>query len=225
MSDKNVELSSVFFYPKGSTPPSRIELSKCGPPMLTQNEESITCLYGLRHRRLGFKQIHDYAEKNNLDYEVVDMKLPVREAPTTVNQDALGQQDVLSLARISGDVKEKLYEGMGISSDLSRSEQQMKLIEKLSSNPDAVNDLRHTLNSDNVPLVVHPTRLRGGEESIAVANLAKSSCADLKDIRCRTKKGVEVVNDIGDTPSHPKDESKDNNKDYKKEIQKARPKN
>ncbi|MDL4860738.1 hypothetical protein NPJ88_000175 [Halomonas elongata] len=197
MSDKHVELSTVFFYRKGERPPSKISLSECGPPMLSQNEGSITCLYGLRHRRLGFKQIHDYAENNGLDYEVVDMKLPVKEAPSTVHKEDLGTQEVLSLARISGDVKETLYAGMGIPENLSRTEQQSKLIDMLSSNPESVNQLRDSLSSQEVPLLVHPTRLKGAKESIAVANLAKSSCSRLADLSCRTKKGVEIINDIG----------------------------
>lgn len=200
MSEKHVELSTVFFYPKGERPPSQVNLSDCGPPMLSQNDESITCLYGLRHRRIGFKQIHDYATKHNLDYEVVDMKLPVKEAPTTVTNDNLGNQDVLSLARISGEVKQKLYDGMGISSEYSRTEQQAKLIDTLSSNPNSINKLRESLSSSDVPLVIHPTRLAEGEESIAVANLAKSSCANLIEVTCRTKKSITINNDIGSVP-------------------------
>lgn len=224
MSEKHVELSTVFFYPKGERPPSQVSLSDCGPPMLSQNDDSITCLYGLRHRRLGFKQIHDYAERHNLDYEVVDMKLPVSEAPTTVNQEDLGTQDVLSLARISGDVKETLYDGMGISSELSRTEQQAKLIDMLSSNPESVNLLRDTLGSKDVPLVVHPTKLAEGEESIAVANLAKSSYSKLTDINCRTKKGIEIVNDIGASPGKPDDANKISVSDQSSDVKKQKPK-
>ncbi|OWV31251.1 hypothetical protein [Halomonas campaniensis] len=224
MSDKHVELSTVFFYPKGERPPSKVNLSECGPPMLAQNDDSITCLYGLRHRRLGFKQIHDFAEKNNLDYEVVDMKLPVREAPSTVNREDLGAQEVLSLARISGDVKQMLYEGMNINESLSRTEQQTKLIEMLSSNKDAINTLRDSLHSNEVPLVIHPTRLSEGEESIAVANLAKSSCSRLVGINCRTKKGIEIVNDLGSPDNEVKDLTRNNSNERSAEVVKKKPK-
>lgn len=197
MTDKHVELSTVFFYKKGVKPPSEVNLSDCGPPVLTQNDESITCLYGLRHRSQGFKQIHDYAERNGLDYEVVDMRLPVREAPTATDFDDLGKQDVLSLARVSGSVKEAMYEGMGISSTLSRTEQQSKLIDKIAAEPNAIQKLRETLKSEQVPLVIHPTRLRENTEALAVANLAKSSCHALKDIKCRTENNIKIHNDLG----------------------------
>lgn len=196
MTDKHVELSTVFFYKKGEKPPSEVNLSDCGPPVLTQNEESITCLYGLRHRRQGFKQIHDYAESNGLNYEVVDMRLPVKEAPTATDFDDLGKQDVLSLARISGSVKEAMYEGMSISAALSRTEQQSKLIDRISAEPDAIQKLRETLKSEQVPLVIHPTRLRENSEALAVANLAKSSCHALKDINCRTENNIKIHNDL-----------------------------
>lgn len=217
---KSVELSTVFFRPKGSMAPEVINLSECGPPMLSENDKSITCLYGLTHRRQGFKQVHDYAKKNELEYEIIDMRIPVKNTPNTIGMNEIKMQDIVSLARISGDVKKQLYKQMGISSNLPRQQQQQQLINKIHQDENTILNIRNALDASATPIIIHPTILLGGNTPILVANINKDFCGEIKDIHCRMKPNIKIINDIN-VSSNDRKISNDQNDHYDFENEKT----
>ncbi len=111
-----VELSTVYFY-RGELPPA-IALRDCSLELAVPMHGLFCALYGKRSKQDGFMAAHAYAERNGLQFTVVDLtvalSLPIN--PMKMALDDLPQHELLPLNQAR---KELLDEVQGCQDDVA----------------------------------------------------------------------------------------------------------
>lgn len=105
-----IELSSVYFYE--GAPPSIIALKDCTLPMESTVPRAFSALYGSQGKREGFVAARAYADKNRLQFTIIDLlvKLDQKQNPLLMRPADLARHDFITFQRISREMKRELQE-------------------------------------------------------------------------------------------------------------------
>jgi hypothetical protein len=96
-----IELSTVYFC-EGPIPTS-ISLRDCGLALRGNLPQAITALYGTQSKQEGFMAAREYAEKNRLNFTVIDflVRLDLRINPGVMKAEEFGDHDFLPFQRLA----------------------------------------------------------------------------------------------------------------------------
>jgi hypothetical protein len=105
-----IELSTVYFY-EGATPRS-IALKDCGLLMRAPVEGVFFALYGYQSKQDGFMAAREFAEKNRLQFTVIDflVKLDKKINSVQMKPGDLTQHDFITFQRLSRSMQNELHD-------------------------------------------------------------------------------------------------------------------
>lgn len=103
-----IELSSIYFFE--GVAPRVIALKDCNLPTKSPAPGVFSALYGYQSKQEGFMAAHMYADKNRLQFTVIDflVKLDKKQNPRMMKPEDLAQHDFITFGRISRSMMDQL---------------------------------------------------------------------------------------------------------------------
>ncbi|MBK3477656.1 MULTISPECIES: hypothetical protein [Pseudomonas] len=192
-----IELSSVYFY--SGPAPRAIALKDCGVPTDAPISGAFPALYGYQSKQDGFMAARAYADKNRLQFTVVDflVELDQKQNPNMMRPDDIPNHDFISFARMSrsmmDDLQAVLHERLAKEGITPSKLELAKPHLLLQQRPDLVSSLIEAPGWDHMKVIAYPAKLTISEKPLTVGIVPHSHWDSIKEASCRLNPGIRIT--------------------------------
>ena len=194
-----IELSTVYFY-EGAVP-RVIALKDCGLPMKRPVLGAFPALYGYQSKQEGFMAARAYADKNRLQFTVIDLlvKLDQKQNPLMMKPEDLPQHDFITFQRLSrsmtdelgGILKQQLErEGLDTSA-LDPSKPHLLLMQR----PDLIAAVINEQGWEHMKVVTYPAKIALSEKTLNVGTVPFRHWDSIQKATCRLNPKIQITLD------------------------------
>lgn len=202
-----IELSSVYFF-SGAAPRS-IALRDCGLPMNPPIEGAFPALYGYQSKQEGFMAARSYADRNRLQFTVVDflVQLDQKQNPLMMKPDDVPNHDFITFGRMSRSMMDHLQEILqerllreGITPTKAELSKPHLLLQQ---RPDLVTSLIDAPGWEHMKVIAYPAKLMISEKPLTVGTLPFKHWGSIQEATCRLNPGIRITLEppAGHTPA------------------------
>lgn len=194
-----IELSTVYFYE--GTAPRVIALKDCGLPMKSPVPGAFSALYGYQSKQEGFMAARAYADKNRLQFTVIDLlvKLDQKQNPLMMKPEDLPQHDFITFQRLSrsmtdelgGILKQQLERERGDTSALDPSKPHLLLMQR----PDLIAAVINEPGWEHMKVVTYPAKIALSEKPLNVGTVPFRHWDSIQKATCRLNPNIQITLD------------------------------
>ncbi|WP_321959530.1 hypothetical protein [Burkholderia cenocepacia] len=202
-----IELSTVYFYE--GTAPRVIALKDCGLPMKSPVPGAFSALYGYQSKQEGFMAARAYADKNRLQFTVIDLlvKLDQKQNPLMMKPQDLPQHDFITFQRLSRSMMDELQEILrrhlerkGIDTSLlDQSKPHVLLMQR----PDLITSVIDEPGWEHMKVIAYPAKIPISEKPLNIGTVPFRNWASIQKATCRLNPNIQITLDPPD--QHVKD--------------------
>ncbi|RSZ55258.1 hypothetical protein HF313_22955 [Massilia atriviolacea] len=198
-----IELSTVYFC-EGPVPPT-ISLRDCGLQLKGAHPEALTAFYGNQSKQDGFMAAREYAEKNRLQFTVIDflVALDHRINPGLMKPDELANHDFIAFQRLSRSAADEIQNILqsGVPGNSSWENAADPVADGLKPNqlvlesPDVIDALTATPALRHVKVIAHQAKLLISEKVLTVGSVPFFHWGAIVEASCRLNPTTRVALD------------------------------
>lgn len=194
-----IELSTVYFC-KGPVP-SVLALNDCGLQIEGAAPGAFAALYGTQSKQEGFVAACDFAERNRLQFTVIDLliALDYRIHPGLMKEDEFAQHDFVAFQRLarsgSDRIKEILLSSPTLDAHAGAALHAGKPAAVLLERPDLLGSIVNHPSLQHVKVVAHHARPLFSERALAVATVPLRHWGAVVEVTCRLNPSTRVIHE------------------------------
>lgn len=192
-----IELSSVYFY--SGPQPRSIALKDCGIPLTAPIPGAFPSLYGYQSKQDGFMAARAYADKNRLQFTVVDflVQLEHKQNPLMMKPDDIKNHDFVSFARMSrsmmDDLQELLKDRLAAEGITPGKAELAKPHLLLQQRPELVTSLMESPDWEHMKVIAYPAKTTISERPLYVGVLPHTHWDSIKEATCRLNPNMRIT--------------------------------
>lgn len=193
-----IELSTVYFC--AGPIPHVIALKDCGLALRGAGIPALTALYGNQSKQDGFMAARDYAEKNRLQFTVIDFLIALDQPinPGLMKLEEVAKHDFLPFQRLSRGVLDEIGVILGESAILDRSSvapDGTKPSALLIEFPDLVAVLAADPMLQHVKVIAHQAKPVMSERALNVGTVPYCHWDAIREATCRLNPTTRITLD------------------------------
>lgn len=210
-----IELSTVYFC-EGPVPPT-ISLRDCGLQLKGTHPKVLTAFYGNQSKQDGFMAAREYAEKNRLQFTVIDflVALDHRINPGLMKPEELANHDFIAFQRLSRSAADAIQNILqsGVSGNpllkgvVDPVAEGVKPNQLVLDSPDVIDTLIATPALRHVKVIAHQAKLLISEKVLTVGSVPFVHWSAIMEATCRLNPTTRVVLDGPETGDKPTEKS------------------
>jgi len=198
-SQRFIELSSVYFYENAA--PRVIALKDCSLPTKGPIPGAFPALYGFQSKQDGFMAARAYADKNRLQFTVIDflVKLDQKQNPLMMKPEDLGQHDFITFHRISRkmvdelkNILEKRLEQDGADFDENDLSKPVQLIMQ---RPELITAMMNEPGWEHMKVIAYPAKVTISEKPLTIGVVPFRNWNAIQEATCRLNPTIRITLD------------------------------
>lgn len=191
-----IELSTIVFYEHRS---NSLELHECSLPLANPLTGAFAGVYGTRSKPEAFVAARAHADRNRMQYTVVDVivELEHKPNPTVMKPGELAQYDFFSMLRMASAMNHDVAEWIraGLAPDDARADQleEQQIARTLARNPSLLTVLADSPACRHLRLIACPVLPGFSDQPLNAGIVPYRHWSSIKEATCRFDPTVHVT--------------------------------